>query len=311
MDFDDFVLHVAPEVCGMLVNMKQIGIIAFANFRKWKKNPKIWLAFGLGFVLSFLLSDKVIVFAKDKDTVLQVLEPFIWTFGDAKSILTISLCLLLIFSDMPNLSKETPFLLIRVNRAVWMLGQIFYTVTASTLFTGFILLATSIVSGRNAYAGNMWSETAAILAYSDIGREIAVPSVVKVLELSFPYQCGSHIFLLMTGYSLLLSALILYFNLWRQNGGMIAGILFSAYGFLVNPEMLSQILRIPEEQMAKANILFGWISPLNHATYAMHNFGYDNLPKLWVSYLAFFVGSLFVFGIGLHKIQRYTFDFTG
>lgn len=117
--------------------------------------------------------------------------------------------------------------------------------------------------------------------------------------------------MLMTGYSLLLSALILYFNLWRQNGGMIAGILFSAYGFLVNPEMLSQILRIPEEQMAKANILFGWISPLNHATYAMHNFGYDNLPKLWVSYLAFFVGSLFVFGIGLHKIQRYTFDFTG
>ena len=25
----------------------------------------------------------------------------------------------------------------------------------------------------------------------------------------------------------------------------------------------------------------GWLSPLNHATYHMHNFGYDLLPRLW------------------------------
>ena len=71
----------------------------------------------------------------------------------------------------------------------------------------------------------------------------------------------------------------------KDNGGMIAGIIYSGFGFLLTPDTLSDILHIPAVQSRYANIIFGWISPLNHATYYMHSFGYDNLPKLWVSYV--------------------------
>lgn len=57
-----------------------------ANFRRWRKNPQILLAFCLAFIVCFLLSDKVLVFAKTHDTILQAVEPFIWTFGDADSV---------------------------------------------------------------------------------------------------------------------------------------------------------------------------------------------------------------------------------
>ena len=107
-----------------MYKLRQILLTAFANFRRWKKNPQIILAFCLAFIVSFLLSDKVLVFAKEHDTILQMAEPFIWTFGDAQSVLIISLLLLLLFADMPNLGNDVPLFLVRIDRKVWVLGQI-------------------------------------------------------------------------------------------------------------------------------------------------------------------------------------------
>ena len=43
-----------------MYKLRQILLTAFANFRRWKKNPQIILAFCLAFIVSFLLSDKVL-----------------------------------------------------------------------------------------------------------------------------------------------------------------------------------------------------------------------------------------------------------
>ena len=63
--------------------------------------------------------------------------------------------------------------------------------------------------------------------------------------------------------------------------------------------------------MYKANVAVGWLSPLNQATYHMHNFGYDLLPRLWQTYLIFLVliAGLMV-GI-LRAIRKYNFMFLG
>ena len=86
--------------------IRQIGVAAGASFRRWRRSPQVLLAFGLGFVVCFLLSDKVVAFSEQHDTYLQILEPFIWTFGDSTSILTVSLVLLLLFADVPDLGNQ-------------------------------------------------------------------------------------------------------------------------------------------------------------------------------------------------------------
>ena len=199
--------------------LRQIFMLAMLNFRRWRRSPQIWLAFGLGFVACFLLTDKTVQFAVTHETVLQILEPFIWTFGDAQSILLISLCLLLLFSDMPALGAELPFHLVRTTRRRWMAAQILYLILATLIFTAFILVSSCILCQQYAFTANQWSETAAILGYSGIGSRIAVPAFVKVLELTYPYPCTVHIFLLMLCYSLLLSALIFLGNLLRERLG--------------------------------------------------------------------------------------------
>lgn len=291
--------------------VRQIVYIALANFRRWHKNPQIILCFALAFVVCFLLSDKVLQFSLMHDTYLQMSEPFIWTFGDSQSVLTISLLLLLLFSDMPNLSNEVPYFMLRTNRRLWMMGQILYLIMAVFIFVFFIFLSTAFLSASRSYSANMWSDTAAILGYSEIGRQIAVPAYVKVLELSLPIKCTVHVFLLMTGYALTMAGLILFLNLCRNNGGMIGGVLFSAFSILMNPDIVASWFGISMDNIRYANILFGWLSPLNHATYYMHNFGYDNLPRLWMSYVYFSLLSVLFFVLSLFKIKNYSFSFTG
>ena len=63
--------------------------------------------------------------------------------------------------------------------------------------------------------------------------------------------------------------------------GVVSVFLFSLYGLLLNPQIFGQMFSLPQELMYQANVAVGWMSPLNQATYHMHNFGYDLLPRLW------------------------------
>lgn len=288
--------------------LRQIRLTAMAAFGRWRRSPQVWLAFGLGFVACFLLSNKVILFARAHGTALQLCEPFIWTFGDARSILLISLCLLLLFGDMPHLGSETPLFLMRTGRGCWFAGQVVYLTAATALFAGFILLATCVLAGPGAYTAGVWSDTAAVLGYSGLGESLQVPALVKVLELTFPYACAAHVFGLLLGYSLTLAAVIFLFNLCKSRLGMAAGMVYSGYGFLLTPQGIVQGLGVRDRT---ANLLCGWLSPLNHAAYPMHSFGFDGLPRLWVSYCVFAgLGSL-LFALAFLRVRWYSFNFTG
>lgn len=292
--------------------IKQIISVAAYNFRGWHKNVRVIITFCLAFVLCFLLSDKAVKFAKEYQTIMQIVEAFVWTFGDSNSILLSSMLLVLLFADMPFLSAATPFYLMRINRKTWIIGQVLYIVSATFIYLAFILIATSLVCMTQSFIGDMWSETAAILGYSGAGQAVALPALVKTLEMSTPYACMGTIFLLMLLYALLMVLVMLFFNIKKgQLAGVVSVFTFSVFGFLLNPQTLKTIFQLPDELMYKANVAVGWISPLNHATYHMHNFGYDLLPRLWQTYAIFGGLIVFMFILSLWAIRRYSFNFTG
>lgn len=292
--------------------LKHSFCVATYNFRQWHKNPRIAITFALAFILCFLLSDKAVKFAQEYGTSMQIVEAFVWTFGDSNSILLASLLLVLLFADMPFISSGTPFYLMRTNRKTWITGQVIYIVGSTAIYMLFILLSTSLVCMRQSFTGNMWSETAAILGYSGAGEAVALPALVKTLEMSTPYECMLTIFILMLFYSLLMAFIMLVFNLKK---GALAGVIsifaFAIYGFLLNPQTIKTVFGLPDEMMYKANVAVGWLSPLNQATYHMHNFGYDLLPKLWQTYLIFGALIILCYALSLREIKKYSFNFTG
>ncbi|MDO4544275.1 MAG: hypothetical protein Q4C01_06945 [Clostridia bacterium] len=296
----------------VIKTLRQVVSVTNYNFRMWRGNVRVLLTFALAFILCFLLSDKAARFAYDMNTTMQAFEPFVWTFGDANSVMLISLMLILLFVDMPFLGAGVPYYLVRMKRSVWAAGQIVYIVLATLIYMLFIFAATTLICMQNSFIGNMWSETAAILGYSGAGKAVALPALVKTLELSRPYACTATIFLLMTFYTLTLVLLMLLLNIKKGKGaGIIGAFVFSLFGFLLNPELIKQLFSLPDELIYKANVAVGWLSPLNHATYHMHNFGYDLLPRLWQTY-AIFGGLIVLLIVGvLLGIRKYNFNFTG
>ncbi|NMA95679.1 MAG: hypothetical protein GX974_06525 [Clostridiales bacterium] len=292
--------------------MYQIWEICLYNFRRWRRNPRIIMTFGLAFVMCFLLTDKAVKFSYEYETTMQILEPFVWTFGDSNSILLASLLLLLLFSDMPFLDEGVAYYLMRTTRLKWLLGQVLYICLSVFIYMGFILLSSIIVSAPNSFIGNIWSETGAILGYSGAGEHVALPSSVKTMEMSTPYSCMITIFILMLLYILLAVSIMLIMNL---KGGKFWGVgsvfTFSLYGFLLNPQLFREFLNLTDPQMYIANVATGWASPLQHATYHMHNFGYDLLPRLWQTYLIFGILILICLVIAYIFIKKYNFNFTG
>ena len=286
--------------------------IARYNFRLWRRNPRILITFALTFILCFLLTDKVVRFAQEHNTTMQLVEAFIWSFGDSNSILLSSVLLVMLFADMPFLSSGTPFYLVRTSRRIWITGQVLYTIGATAVYLLFILASTMLLCMRQSFPANMWSPTAAILGYTNAGERLAIPTLVKTLEMSWPYPAMLTIFTLMLGYTLVMVLLMLTCNLrFGQAAGVISVLVYSLYGLLMKPDTIQTLLKLPDEAYYIANVTIGWLSPLNHATYHMHNFGYDRLPRLWQSYLIFGILILVGYLASIRAAKKYNFSFTG
>ena len=171
------------------------------------------------------------VVMENYDTPVQAVEPFLWTFGDGTAVLLSSLLLLLLFSDLPKMTPVTPYQLIRTTKKKWLLGQFIYIILVTALYTVLMLLFTSVLCMKDSYPGNLWSETAAMLGYSELGKNLQVPSTVRVMESISPYGCMLQVFLLLFCYSLTLGFVILVGNLYKgKTKGMVFGLLYSVFG---------------------------------------------------------------------------------
>lgn len=292
--------------------MRQIKAVIQYNFMGFYKKPKVILTFLLGFILCFLLSSRIMPVIQAYKSPVQMLEPFLWTFGDTTAILLSSVLLLLLFSDLPVLSAITPYYLCRTTKKRWLFGQLFYVAGVSGIYTVFMLGATMILCAKVGYPGNIWSNTAAMLAYSKLGEDLNVPSTVKVMESVTPYGCTAQVILLLFLYILCLSFIVLAGNLLPgKNRGLVAGLLFCLYGFLLEPKVLRVLLGFEEYEMFRVNVLIGWISPLSHASYGRHNFGYDRLPTVWQSCVVFLILLRVLIWFCGRRMKYYHFVFLG
>lgn len=174
------------------------------------------------------------------------------------------------------------------------------------------MFVTVILCQKYTYPGNVWSETAVRIAYSGLGDSLGIPASVKAMESITPYGCMLQTVCLMLLYSWTLCFLMLAVNIrFGRSRGMFAGIFYSLYGFLLEPETIAGILGLEKQQRYKVNILAGWISPLNHATYPGHTFGYDDLPSVFQSGALFLAFLVLLFLLAGRALKSYNFTFMG
>ncbi len=290
----------------------QIYRVCMYHYSRWRGNWRVILSFALGGVISFLLTENVVDFSLEYGLTLQIFEPFIWVFGDGTSILLVALAVILLFGDMPFLDGSVPYYLIRIWVRTWVGGQMVYLVTASLLYTFYILVMTMAFCFRNAFVGNMWSPTAAKLAYSGLAEDYFIPAKLKTFEMVRPVECMLAIFALMLLY-ILVAVFVMYLVtlLKNQAAGIGAAFIYHLYGFLLNADGLAQVFSLSPQVAYRASIWCGWLSPLKHATFPSHNFGYDRLPTLGATYGIFSAAIVIMALIVLWRMKYYSFYFSG
>lgn len=295
-----------------MIKIKQTGMAVTFYFRLWKNNSKVWTAFCLNFVLCYILLERIVDFTDRNQTSMQIFEPFIWTFDDSYAVLLISVVLVLLFADVPYLGKEVPYHLMRINRKVWLFGQLLYVILATGLYMMFVLISTIVICGQRCFLGNKWSETAVKLAFSNAGDTLSLAASSRTIEMSRPYQCMATIFVLIFLYSCLMVFIMFVFRiLFSEMTGMAAGIVFNIYTVLMSPELIGEIFEISAQEQYKLYVIAGWASPLRHATYHLHNFGYDKLPTI-VDSIIYSIGIIFfLFLLSLMGMRNYEFNFGG
>ncbi len=293
--------------------MRDAFTCAFWNLYALRKNPRFYLSLLLGFLLCWLLTDKTMAISRTYLTNVQLLEPFVWCYADDDSLLFSALVMMLMLSAFPRLDTPASYLIFRTSRIKWLLGQILTVLMLTLGFALMILLSSmAMCIGCNVFSANHWSETATMLSFSPASFEVALTVMRKTVKLTTPYGCAVQIFLLLFQYVLLMAMLQLTFTVFRsRRAGIIAALIVNFAGYVLTPDRFMTWLNLPQEMRYYANLLSAWLSPLQHATYTMHNFGYDLLPRLGTSYLLLCGAALLLAALSLWKMRSFSFSFTG
>ena len=195
-------------------------------------------------------------------------------------------------------------------RSVWMASQILYVILSTCLYTVFLCLTELLIASPWAYVGNVWSQTAASIGYGS-NNHLTVPVSIKTMEMTTPYKCAICVVFLMLFYSLFITSVMLVLNLQKgRAGGVVGALLINLYGILLTPDIFQKVFHLGGGLSYRANILCGWLSPLNHATFPMHNFGYDYLPQIKISILLFLAVICILLFISRNVSKRYNFTFS-
>lgn len=282
------------------------------NLTALVKTPRCYLGLALGFLLCLMMTSKTLTLSASYHTNIQIVEPFIWCFSDADSILYASLILLLLLADFPNLDHAASYLIFRTNRKSWMAGQVFTVLVITFAYTLFLLAVSVLLSLGNTIFSNTWSQTALMLSYARPQFDPAIEVTRKAVKLTLPYSSLIHVFFLLYFYVLLLSCVQLSATLYRnRKAGTALVLLISLMGFVLTPDRFMGWFALPTDLQYVANLMSAWASPLQHATYVMHNLGYDLLPTLGTSYLLMGGASLALIILGTRKMKTYQFVFSG
>ena len=295
-----------------MCDLRKAWLCAEWNLYTLRKNPRFYLALVIGCLLCWMLTDRTLAISRDFHTDLQVFEAFIWCFADGDSILYASLVLMLVLSAFPRLDAAGSYVSFRAGRRAWLLGQVLTVLVITLGYCLLLLICSMLLGAGRVHARNIWSDTATLLSFSPGGFDPAFAVTRMMVKLTLPYPALAQIFVLLFLFMLLLSSVQLAFTVLksRQTGTALA-LLICLTGFILTPERFMQWLHLPLEFTFYANLLAAWLSPLQHATYMMHNFGYDLLPRLSTSMLLLGGASVALLALSALHMRHYNYVFSG
>ena len=189
--------------------------IACIDFYKWIINSRmIVVAAMIVFVWSFAVTPLMEI-SREMNSPLNFIEPFIAVLNSRVLCLVTPAVYIFLMSDYPRLDRNSLFVLHRVNKAEWVLGQFIFFALSALAFTAIIFIASLIPNCMNAFVANGWSLV--VTKYGVYNPERAYSFAASLIKEELynqiaPYQAAITSFLLNFLYMLNLAKILLLFH---------------------------------------------------------------------------------------------------
>ncbi len=250
--------------------------LAAIEYRKWLFDARMVVAASmLLFIWMFALSP-LLELSREMNSPLNFLEPFLAVLNSEPLGLVCPAVFLFLISDYPKVDAGSLFLIHRLKKSEWAVGQMLFFIYAILSFLGAIFVLSTISALVNAAVfSNTWSSAVTDygLAFPDRRFSFAAQLLTNKLynQLS-PISAALSAFSLLGLYLLAFAMILLLFRVFsRHKVGIILSVFLIAFG----------------SAAGYAKQTWMWVFPMPHTIISFHFTDYFRVPvfPLWGSYL--------------------------
>lgn len=174
--------------------------------------------------------------AKLHDLPLNIAEPFLANINSYYYILIILICWIVLISDYPKMEGNNGYILIRINRIVWLFGKILAFVLAAVFYLAELFLIFTLRAINVCFVANGWSYL--MLEYEKNSQLYATEANVscvlnpKMFNHYLPYHALLKTMLLLFGLFCMFGLIMLVASLGKSKmSGLICNLVFTIVGF--------------------------------------------------------------------------------
>lgn len=205
-------------------NFLSIWSIAKYDYKKLSLNPRLYILIILQFMYLWYLISPITQLSKN----LHVrVTPWLFTHITSYrySQLILMLGIIILFANSPFIEEEYNYLIIRSGKKKWVLGQIFYMITATALYFIVIFLLTVILVLPNIYPSFEWGKIITTIANTNATEQIELVINSKILLTYSPLTATVLSFIISWAAGSILALIMFLINLRCKNFvGIIAAI---------------------------------------------------------------------------------------
>ena len=257
--------------------------IACIEYYKWIVNPRMIIAVSMIiFVWNFAVFPLVEI-SKEMNSPLNAFEPFIAILNSRVLCLVTPSVYLFLISDYPRLDKNSLFIINRLKKSEWVIGQFLFFLFSSFTYLSSIFLSSLLPNAANSFFADGWSLTITRygLYFPEKASGFAATLITKELYNQItPYKSVMIGFMLTLLYMILIAMIILFFH--------ILNLLKVSIPAVVSIIAIGSALGI-----AKSSGM--WFFPMAHTMINLHFTEYFRKPIMELKYsFLYFIGLITV-----------------
>lgn len=210
--------------------MQMLNYILY-RFKRWRKTPRVFLALIL--ITVFITTPSLFLArlaVKQASRITPWLFPFIMC--DRFVLMCVMLAVILVFSDVPICDDTLNYILMRIGRRSWILGEILYVFLTSLMLMSYIWIYSLFINFSNLSFDTEWGAILLSFASPTIDRGVGIAQLTNIYT-DPAAACALCLFLSITACTFL-GLIILYLSLkYNRVVGISTGSCFAILDFMI------------------------------------------------------------------------------